>query len=243
MTRLPRLSILGGTGPFGRGLAWRLARGGAEVVLGSRDADRAARIAAELREAGAVNPTPVPPPDHRGKKAVPGGGFAVSGTGNREAAERTGTVFLAVPFAVQRALLHELAPVLRRKLVIACGVIWPPGSRFDTSAAEEAVHVLLGAGVRRPRVAAAFQTVAAATLRNPGGRAEEPPDVLVFADRDEDRVAAAKAAALTGLRAIPVGGLAGARAAEAVLGVLVTLNRSGTARHAGLRLTGLRTES
>ena len=46
-----RIGILGGTGPAGRGLAVRLAASGDEVVIGSRDAERAASVAAGLVEA------------------------------------------------------------------------------------------------------------------------------------------------------------------------------------------------
>ena len=54
-----RVAILGGTGPFGRGLATRLLAEGVEVVIGSRDPDRAREVAAEigcigLRNEGAV---------------------------------------------------------------------------------------------------------------------------------------------------------------------------------------------
>ena len=65
------------------------------------------------------------------------------------------------------------------------------------------------------------------------------PDVLVFADRDEDRAAAARAAARTGLRAVPCGPLRGVRAAEAAVGLLLELGSRGTARHPGLRITGV----
>jgi 8-hydroxy-5-deazaflavin:NADPH oxidoreductase len=50
-----RVAILGGTGKFGRALATRLAAAGDDVVIGSRDADRAREIAAELRVRGARN--------------------------------------------------------------------------------------------------------------------------------------------------------------------------------------------
>jgi hypothetical protein len=50
-----KVAILGGTGPFGRALATRLAEAGDEVVIGSRDADRAAAAAAELGVAGNRN--------------------------------------------------------------------------------------------------------------------------------------------------------------------------------------------
>ncbi|NEE54085.1 NAD(P)-binding domain-containing protein, partial [Streptomyces sp. SID8455] len=42
------VGVLGGTGPQGRGLAYRLARAGQRVTVGSRDAGRAAEAAAEL---------------------------------------------------------------------------------------------------------------------------------------------------------------------------------------------------
>ncbi|MHB1715946.1 MAG: NAD(P)-binding domain-containing protein, partial [Acidimicrobiales bacterium] len=42
------VGILGGTGPAGRGLALRLADGGASVVLGSRDEERAIEAARAL---------------------------------------------------------------------------------------------------------------------------------------------------------------------------------------------------
>ena len=229
----PRLSVLGGTGRFGLGLAWRLALSGAEVHIGSRDPGRAAEAAARLREK-----------DAGGLPAPPKGGLTVYGATNRDAAEIGDPVFLSVPFAAQDALLEEVGSLLQSKLVISCGVIWPPGSRPETSAAEEAERVLRGSGAGKARVAAAFQTVAAAVLRRPPGRASpetspDVPDVLVFADEVADRAAAAEAAGRSGLRAVPVGALARSRAAEAALGMLMDLNR-GSARHAGFAVTGIR---
>ena len=50
-----KVAILGGTGPFGRALAARLAEAGDDVLIGSRDADRAAEVAAELGVRGLRN--------------------------------------------------------------------------------------------------------------------------------------------------------------------------------------------
>ncbi|GAA0919112.1 hypothetical protein GCM10009558_030120 [Virgisporangium aurantiacum] len=44
------VGILGGTGPQGRGLAYRFARGGLTVRIGSRNAERGERTATELSE-------------------------------------------------------------------------------------------------------------------------------------------------------------------------------------------------
>jgi NADPH-dependent F420 reductase len=48
-------AILGGTGPFGRALATRLVEEGVEVVIGSRDAERARATAAEIGCRGDAN--------------------------------------------------------------------------------------------------------------------------------------------------------------------------------------------
>jgi len=49
------VAVLGGTGPFGRALATRLVEEGVDVVIGSRDAERARSIAAEIGCRGAAN--------------------------------------------------------------------------------------------------------------------------------------------------------------------------------------------
>jgi NADPH-dependent F420 reductase len=50
-----RVAIVGGTGPFGRALAIRLHEAALQVVVGSREPERAAATADELGVAGATN--------------------------------------------------------------------------------------------------------------------------------------------------------------------------------------------
>jgi predicted dinucleotide-binding enzyme len=45
---LPTLAVLGGTGNEGRGLALRWAHAGYDVIIGSREQEKAERTAAEL---------------------------------------------------------------------------------------------------------------------------------------------------------------------------------------------------
>ena len=54
-----RIAVVGGTGPFGRALAARLQASGLEVIVGSRDADRAVAAALELHCIGEANPQAV----------------------------------------------------------------------------------------------------------------------------------------------------------------------------------------
>lgn len=50
-----KVAIVGGSGPFGRALARRLHEQGFEVVVGSRDPERARAVAAEVGAAGDAN--------------------------------------------------------------------------------------------------------------------------------------------------------------------------------------------
>ena len=144
------LSILGGTGPEGKGLALRLALAGKAVTIGSRSTERGAAAAAELAE-GAP-------------------GASISGTDNAGAAAAGEVVFLAFPYEGQRPVLEELAGSLDGKIVVS--VIAPmvfergKGARAVEveagSAAEEAQEILPNA-----QVVAAFQNVSAEELQDP----------------------------------------------------------------------------
>ena len=93
------VAVLGGTGPQGRGLARRFAAAGIPVVIGSRDADRAAALATELADAT---------------------GGTVSGADNATAADQGDVVVVAVPWDGHRDLLEALAPQLAGKVVVDC---------------------------------------------------------------------------------------------------------------------------
>ena len=92
------IGVLGGTGPLGGGLARRFAAAGAPVVVGSRDADRGDRIAAEIRA------------------DVPRG--TVSGSDNADVARQADVLVVAVPYEGHAELLRGLAPLLAGKIVV-----------------------------------------------------------------------------------------------------------------------------
>ncbi|MGI8536892.1 MAG: NADPH-dependent F420 reductase [Mycobacteriales bacterium] len=207
------VSVLGGTGPQGRGLARRLALTGLRVVLGSRDAARAAAAAAGL----------------------PG---EVSGTDNAGAARAGDLVVVAVPWEGHRALLLPLADALAGKVVIDC--VNPLGvdkqGAFallveEGSAAQQAQAVL-----PRSTVVAAFHHVSAVVLLDEAV-GDVDSDVLVLGDdRAATDLVQALADRIPGLRGIYGGRLRNAHQVEAFTANLISINRRYQG-HAGLRVT------
>ncbi len=77
-----RIAVMGGTGPQGKGLGYRFARHGHDVVIGSRAAEKAEATAAEVAE----------------RLAGAAGAGSVSGAANADACARADVVLLAVPW-------------------------------------------------------------------------------------------------------------------------------------------------
>ena len=211
------IGILGGTGDQGRGLARRLAMAGHHVIIGSRDADRAAAAAAAL-----------------------GGPPALSGAANAAAASAADSVIVAVPWEGHRDLLASLTDALDGKVVLDC--VNPLG--FDErgayaldvpegSAAEQAAAVLPGS-----RVVGAFHHVSAVVLLDPEV-SEVDLDVLVLGDdRSATDLAQELASSVPGMRGIYAGRLRNCGQVEALTANLVSVNRRYKA-HAGLRVTDI----
>lgn len=213
------IAFIGGTGPEGLGLAFRLAAAGEEVVIGSRKPDRANDAAAWVRERS---------PSAR-----------VRGALNRDAAADADVVFVTVPYAGQRPTLAELADALDGKIVVDTVVplVFEKGRPRpvpveEGSAAEEAQQLL-----PRSRLAAAFHTLSAHKLQEEGTTVEG--DVLVCGDDPEAKATVmALAEKIPGLRAVDGGRLSNARYVEVLTVLLLNLNRLHKAE-TGVRIVGL----
>lgn len=212
------ISVVGGTGALGGGLARRWARAGRAVVIGSRDPAKAAAAAAELRAAfPAAN---------------------VQGMGNLEAARAGNVVVLTVPFAQQRATLEAIQPALAGKILVDTTVplVPPKVARVqlpkEGSAAAIAQQVA-GDGVS---VVAAFHNVSADSLHTDE---DLDCDVLVVGNKVESREVVVALARAAGLRAWHAGPLENAAAAEALTSVLIFMNKRYGGVHTGIRITGI----
>lgn len=213
------IAVLGGGGDLGGGLALRFARAGYHVLIGSREAARAAQAAEELRG------------------QVPDGAGKIEGFANREAAEKADLVVLAVPYASQKDTLAAVAETLAGKILVCATVplVPPKVARVQLpqggSAGQEA-QAQLGESVQ---VVSAFQNVAAAHLREDG---PVDCDVLVCGNNVAAREAVIALIARCGMVAHHAGPIDNAAAAEALTSVLIGLNKRYKA-HTGIRITGL----
>jgi len=219
-----KIAILGGTGAEGTGLANRLARAGEQIVIGSRDAQRAQETAARLRE-------------------QIGASTQVEGTDNATAAAQCEVALLTIPFSGQAALLKQLKTVWRPGAILIDATVPLAASVGGTptrmlgvwqGSAAEAAKELLPQGVT---IAAAFHNLSAELL---AGDAPVECDVLVCSDDEKAKQTAAELAAkIPGVRALNGGKLENARIVESVTALLIGLNIRYKVHSAGLRFTGL----
>ena len=222
------LAFLGGTGPEGKGLALRLAQAGEDVIIGSRNVERAAAAAAELL------------PLLAGANPYAAGIGTIEGADNLTAARRADAVFLTVPYEAQRPLLEDLAEPLAGKVVV--NVIAP--MRFERGRGAIAVPVSAGSAAEESQlllpkstVAAAFQNVSAEDLQEPAKEMEG--DVVVCADdREAKELAMALAQKIPRLRPVDGGSLANAKYVEQLTPLLVNINRIYKV-HSGIRIVGV----
>jgi 8-hydroxy-5-deazaflavin:NADPH oxidoreductase len=215
-----RVGILGGTGPLGRGLALRLAAVGTDVVIGSRDTERARSVVAELLG------------------AWPERGLPLDGDANAKAATAD-LVVLAPPWDAAIPTAVALAEALRGKVVVSVANALARQGREMHALVPPRGSVAAGVQAALPAsaVAAAGHHLPAETLADLG--ADLGADVLVCADRDEAKTATIGLfESIPGLRALDAGSLASAAAVEAFTAVLITLNWRYKA-HSTLRLGGL----
>lgn len=215
-TKKPSLGVVGGTGHLGAALARRWAKAGYEIVIGSRDAQKAAAaadvLATEL-------------------------GLQIRSGDNRSVAEQADLVIVTVPFSSQSAILQEIRPAVAGKIVVDTTVPLVPPKVMRVQLPPEGcaanrAQALLGSDVR---LVSAFHNVAAHKLATDQ---TVECDVLVFSDDKAARTVVVELADAAGLRGLHAGALANAAAAEALTSILIFMNRNYSVDGAGIRITG-----
>ena len=214
----PTIAILGGTGAVGAGLAWRWAKAGFPVIIGSRAAEKAEQAVHEVAERAP--------------------GAALSGSKNLAAAAAADIVVLTVPYANHGAMLEAVKDTVQGKIFVDVTVplVPPKVSRVqlpDGGSVAKAAQEYLGPDVK---VVSALQNVAAAHLSDDHGGPD--CDVLVCGDDADARQQVVELIEAAGLKGWHAGPIDNSAVAEALTSVLIFINRRYKIDGAGIRITG-----
>ena len=217
------IAILGGTGKEGKGLAYRWAKAGYKVLIGSRTPPKAVAVAQELG-------------DLLGEHA------SFNGMANAEAAQKADIVVLTVPYSAHNSTLEGVKEFIQGKLFIDVTVpLVPP--KVSTvhvveagSAAQEASEIL-GDGIE---VCAAFQNISHEYLL---GNEDVACDVLVTGTSKDARAETIKLVEAAGLSGWDAGPIENSIVVEGLTSVLIGINKKYDSTHAGITITGVKKQS
>lgn len=209
------IAILGGTGNEGTGLALRWASYGYDVIIGSRQEEKALLVTKEINEM-------------LGKELV-------RGMENGAAARAADINVLTVVAKAHEAALTGLKDDLQGKILVdaTARIQFPNPKPPAPPSAARLAQDLLGEGVR---VVAAFQNIPASSLKNL--EKELDSDVLVCADHREDADQISELIREAGMNAFYVGDLDIAITLEGITAVLVYLNKYNDIKHASIKIVG-----
>ncbi|HET9911566.1 MAG TPA: NADPH-dependent F420 reductase [Anaerolineales bacterium] len=216
------IAILGGTGKEGKGLAYRWAKAGYRVLIGSRSSEKAVTAASEIIQ-------------------LLEGSSSVVGTTNLDAAQQAEIVVLTVPYSAHRETLKGLKDALQGKILVDVTVplVPPKVSKVQMpaagSAAQEAKEIL-GEGVE---VVAAFQNVSYEHLLDDE---DIECDVLVTGTSKQARAEVLKLVEAAGLIGWDAGPIENSVVVEGLTSVLININKQYGSTHAGIRITGVQNE-
>ncbi|MFZ0977924.1 MAG: NADPH-dependent F420 reductase [Candidatus Acidiferrales bacterium] len=232
--REQKVAIIGGTGDLGFGLALRWALAGVQVIIGSRDENKAKGGARRIEESLKAHA-----PDESGR-------ISISGMENAQAAAQAAVSVLAVPISAQAEILKSIRGSLTDAILVdatvplAAAVGGKPTRTLQLwqgSAAEQARELVPAA----TRVLAAFHNVSAGALQDLSLIPE--CDVFVCGDDQEAKqILFPLVKLIPGLRPIDAGPLEMSRIVEGITALLISVNRRHRVHHSGIRITGLNLE-
>ncbi len=218
-TTIHTIAIAGGTGKEGKGLAYRWAKAGYRLIIGSRVLEKALSAADDLNQ-------------------LIKGGVKVEGMVNQDAARLADLVVITVPFAAHIPTLEGLKEELKGKILIDVSVplVPPKVTKVQMppagSAALEARQVL-GEEVR---IVSAFQNISYEHLLNDE---EITCDVLITGTDKEARGIVVKLVEEAGMVGWDAGPLENSVVSEGLTSILIGINKQFGVQSAGIKITGV----
>jgi len=213
-----QIALLGGTGDIGEGLALRIARDSDhDVVVGSRDAEKAANAAADYTSTLA---------DH-------GVDATVDGAANPDAAAEADVVVLAVPAYYLADTVEAVADVLGDAVLVSPAVGMKrdeDGMHYNPPGVGSVTELAAKSAPGGVPVVGAFHNLAAGRLRDLD--AELDWDVPVVGDDGAAKATVTDLLAeIDGLRPLDAGGLVNAAEVESLTPLLINLAANNEGLH------------
>lgn len=219
--RFYTIGIIGGTGKEGKGLAYRWAKAGYTIYLGSRVQERAVQVASDLGELLQGKLT--------GK---------IIGMENHEAAQKADVVVLTVPYNAHRETLVALREDISGKILIDVTVplVPPKVTRVQMppeGSAAQAVQAILGPSVQ---VVSAFQNISYEHLLH---NEQVDCDVLVCGGSKVAKQVVLELIRAAGLTGWDAGPIENSMVVEGLTSILIGINKQYGTQSAGIRITGV----
>ena len=215
------IAVLGGTGKQGKGLAYRWAKAGYKVLIGSRTPEKAVTAASEIME-----------------KLE--GTSSLVGASNHDVAELANIIVVTVPYEAHKETLESIKDAAQGKLVVDVTVpLGKPKNKFQPAAGGSAIleaKAILGDDVQ---VVAAFQNIAPDLLTSDN---DLECEVLVTGSSKAARLEAIKLVEAAGMVGWDAGPIENAAVVEGLTSILININKQYGSTHAGIRITGVNRE-
>jgi len=220
-SKIEKIAIIGGTGKEGKGLAYRWANAGYEVVIGSRKLEKAKQAVEDLSKMLSAEKTPI-----------------ISGKENNDAAREGDIIVITVPYKFHEDILTQLKPFVQNKFVLDVTVpLVPPKVSTvhipKNGSAALSAQSILGDNVK---VISAFQNISFELLL---GNELIDCDVLVCGKDKSARKLGVRLVNDTGLNGWDAGPLENSIVAEGLTSILIRINKRYGSNSAGIRITGV----
>ena len=222
-----KVGIIGGTGGMGKGFALRWSQGN-DVIIGSRDTERAAGAAAEY--------------EGLAKEAYGSIGGSITGRDNTSAARDSDVLVLSIPYGNINAVCSEVLPGISKECVVVSPIV--PMEKTDVGfecvpvrdGGQFSYELVLKHMKDRSRLVSAFHVISEKKLVNPSQRLDY--DIFVCGDeKGPVETVNGLIGQIEGLRAVYLGPIALSYLAEMATPLLLNAMIRNKMRNPGIKIT------
>ena len=214
------IGIIGGTGKEGKGLAYRWAKAGYDILIGSRQIEKAQLAAEEVNNLLELTSS------------------RVKGVENQLAATNGDIVVLTVPFSAHQTMIMDIAGAIKNKILIDVTVplVPPKVTKVQMPPAGSAAQEAKSLVDETTEIVAAFQNISYERLMHDE---DIDCDVLVTGSSKAARLIVLALVEKAGMTGWDAGPIENSVVVEGLTSVLIGLNKEFGSTTAGIKITGI----